>query len=268
MANDDEILGSLKTLAEQQNRLLESLKSPPTKKDAWDRFSAISTFLSTVAIALIGIYFTNSYNRAESQRKADADRQEAQRKIETDRRDAEVKTYQAQILEMQTVERFIPHLIAANEDEKKMAILTISSLSSPKLATNLGGMFSSKGTREAVDVLMATAAPRTQTEMTPSSAVTTSSRNGWAYLGDYVASEHRWRTRYFDFGDTDPPETLKNKNFAVRSQTGSLNVRADMPTPQGDFPAIINVIAPGTHVQVGNVRAWSSTGYIWAQITY
>jgi lysozyme len=36
-----------------------------SKKDAWDKFSAISSFMSAVVIAAIGLYFTNSYNRKQ-----------------------------------------------------------------------------------------------------------------------------------------------------------------------------------------------------------
>ena len=48
------------------------------KKDAWDKFSAISTFLSGVLIAIIGLYFTHTYNERQSQRDAALKEQQIQ----------------------------------------------------------------------------------------------------------------------------------------------------------------------------------------------
>lgn len=89
---------------------------------------------------------------------------------------------------------------------------------------------------------------------------------GWAYLGDF--SNNEWQTRYFDFPDTQDPNQLAGKTINVREQTGSLNVRLGMPTPGGEFPQIINVLRVGMTVTVKEVKNWQSTGYMWAKITY
>jgi hypothetical protein len=91
---------------------------------------------------------------------------------------------------------------------------------------------------------------------------------GWAYLGHYVAGRNEWKTRYFDFNiDTDPQE-LEGKSITVRERTGALNVRAGMPTPEGAFRKVVDVLHPGTRANVHEVQEWQSTGYTWARITY
>lgn len=61
--NRDEFKGILNTLSEQQKELIDILKKNNNdKKDFWDKFSAASTFLSGVIVALVGLYFTNNYN--------------------------------------------------------------------------------------------------------------------------------------------------------------------------------------------------------------
>jgi hypothetical protein len=40
-----------------------------------------------------------------------------------------------------------------------------------------------------------------------------------------------------------------------------------MPTPEGEFPAITDVLQPERKVRLGAVHAWQTTGYQWAPIT-
>jgi hypothetical protein len=91
----------------------------------------------------------------------------------------------------------------------------------------------------------------------------------WAYLGEYSKNDKKWRTRYFDFEDTDPPHSLKsNIPRSVRKITGSLNVRSDMPTPDGRFPEVVDILKVGSQVSILAVKSWQETGYMWAQISY
>ncbi len=233
------------------------------KKDRWDRFSALSTFLSTVVIAVIGLYFTHSYNSIESQRKADLDRQEAA-----------TRAYQTQILEMQTMEKFIPYLTSKDEETKKVAVLMISTLASSKLATNMAQLYKSKGTKEAVDVIMASAQTMTPTK-TPEGVSTVakqtsavSERSGWVYLGDYDAANNKWNTRYLSFDAHLKPDELANKTFAVRNETGAVNVRLGMPTDSGEFLGVVRSLKPMTNLHIEEVKPWLTTGYTWARVTY
>lgn len=90
--------GRLGDLVEIQKQSLKEIKALRNKKkDIWDIFSTLSTFLSAVVIAALGLYFTNVYNERASAR------------------EHQTKVYQTRILEMQTVEKFIPHLTGDEE---------------------------------------------------------------------------------------------------------------------------------------------------------
>ena len=206
---------------------------------------------ASVVIALIGLYFTHVYNEHQAQR------------------EAESQKYQTRILEMQTIEKFIPHL-TGKEEIKKVALLAITSLGSPEFATRFAQLSPSEGTQAAADVIMATAPSKVQSEVPKSvTAITTqASKSGWGYLGHYVTVENRWKTRYFEFQEGELPQSFIGKSLKVRAQTGELNVRVDMPTPLGEFPKVIDVLSPGSQVRIQEIREWQSSGYMWAKISY
>jgi hypothetical protein len=221
-------------------------------KDGWDRFSALSTFLSTVVLGAIGVWFTNSYNRAETSRKVAADAQEG-----------ELKLHDSKMLEMQTVEKFLPHLVRGTEKEKRAALLTMSTLADPSLAAKLGVLL---GISEGVDVIMAKGASKDQTQNP--TGPTGAGTSGWVYLGHYVANNAHWETKYFNFDESASPDSLVGRRLIPPTKTGNVNVRQDMPTPEGDFPRVISVLRTDTPVTVGEVREWDTTGYMWAKVTY
>lgn len=121
---------SLQALAEQQEKILkqqesmlsmiaESNKRP--KKDIWDRIGAVAPILSGTILALGGTYFTVAYNQQ-----------------------------QLKLQEVQTIERFIPHLLG-DEKSKRAAILAISSIADAKLAAKVASIFASPGTVSALE---------------------------------------------------------------------------------------------------------------------
>src|ERR1044071_3560290 len=111
----------LKEILDQNRVLIEKL-SKSKGKDTWDKVSILSTLLSSLAIAGIGLYFTSTY-----------------------------KGQEVHVAEAQTIEKFIPHLNGTNEDVKKSAILIIASLSDQKLAARVGALYASAGTIEAIE---------------------------------------------------------------------------------------------------------------------
>ena len=123
--------------------LLKKPKEQP-KKDNWDRFAALSTFISTVIVALIGLYFTQSYNRAE------ANRRELQ------------ETRQNQINELDVVAKFMPYLTGQDETAKVTAITTIRALAGVQLATVMAELHPSAGTAAALEAIAQS--PRTTTD--------------------------------------------------------------------------------------------------------
>ncbi|MBX9570735.1 MAG: tetratricopeptide repeat protein [Candidatus Obscuribacterales bacterium] len=121
----------LRKITEQQNKLLEqqnlilsqltSTQKQQGKKDFWDRVAAIAPILSGTIIALGGAYFTTIYNEQ-----------------------------QLKLQEVQTIERFIPHLLG-DEKSKRAAVLAISSLGNAKLAARVAAVFASPGTVSALE---------------------------------------------------------------------------------------------------------------------
>jgi len=243
--------------------ILEELKSQRgKKKDFWDRLGPISTLL----LGVVGLVFTYSYNMRQSEINAQQISQ-----------DQETKTYQARVLEMQAVEKFIPYLTTEDEKKKEVALLVITTLGSPEFATQFAKLNPSKGTQAAADKIMASAQPDNQVELPqsvtsrPAAAITSDQavgKTGWVYLGHYVAEERRWETRYFDFGNREDPSTLLSSVLTVREETGSINVRTGMPTPAGEFQRVRNVLRPPSQVKVRSIKEWYSTGYMWAEVNY
>lgn len=107
-----------------QNDNLEKRKN----KDIWDVLSSLSglfTFLSSIVIAWLGVQFTEAYKRKE-----------------------------VSLVEAQTIEKFLPHLSGTNEDAKRGAILALATLNNKELASRLGSLYASKGTIEALEVIL------------------------------------------------------------------------------------------------------------------
>jgi hypothetical protein len=226
-------------------------------KDFWDRLSSLSTFFSTVVIGGLGIWFTHDYNERQG------------------KRDDQAKANQTRVLEMETVEKFIPHLKSTDENEKKVALLALSTLASAQLATQLVKLYPSRGAQEAGDAIMASANPATQTALPPqvvSTAAPAAGANpgkaGWVYLGHYDSATSAWLTRYFEFDDKLLPERLSNSTLTVTERNGAVNVRSGMPTPAGDFQEVRDVLSPKSQVTVTEVHEWDTSGYMWAKVTY
>lgn len=100
-----------------------SQNSPYTykpQKDFWDKVAALAPAISGLLIFGAGWLFTYAYNEQ-----------------------------QLRLQEVQTIEKFIPHLMGS-EPSKKAAILAISSLTNPELAARFASIFASSGTVSAL----------------------------------------------------------------------------------------------------------------------
>jgi hypothetical protein len=92
-------------------------------KDIWDKIAAVAPIVSGMLIFVMGGWFTYTYNQQ-----------------------------QLHLQEIQTIEKFIPHLMG-NDQSKRAAILAISSLTNAELATKFAQIFSSPGTVSALQSL-------------------------------------------------------------------------------------------------------------------
>ena len=220
-------------------------------KTFWDVLPAISTFLSSVVLGIVALMVNASYSERQSLRAEEAQQQ------------------QRQLNQVQTLVAFMPHLSSSTPETREAALFGISALGYTDLALKLTTLHQGndpQAGRQVADALMRDAPgssePAPTTEPAPSGAA--AKNIGWVYLGDY--SDGRWTTRYLDFAPTATPASLQGRSFAVRSETGALNVRVGMPTDQGEFPRISRALAPGTSVQILEVRPWLTTGYQWARV--
>src|SRR4030095_2171038 len=103
--SQDEIKQLLSELKQEQVRVSEAIaKSAKVKKDGWDKIAAAAPIISGILISAMAGYFTFTYNQQ-----------------------------QLRLQEIQTIEKFIPHLIGS-EKSKKAAILAMSSLANTELA--------------------------------------------------------------------------------------------------------------------------------------
>ena len=105
-------------------------------KDNWDKLAAVAPIVSGALIFLMGGYFTYSYNQQ-----------------------------QLRLQEIQTIERFIPHLMGNNQS-KRAAILAISSLTNAELASKFAQIFASQGTVSALQSIAETGSDKEKTVAT------------------------------------------------------------------------------------------------------
>jgi hypothetical protein len=96
-----------------------------------------------VIIAIIGVYFTYSYNSQH------ADLLELQ-----NRRSSAARAYEMRILELRAGEKFIRHLTGTNETAKNGAITALAALGNPELPARLGESFASPGSIDTLEYLL------------------------------------------------------------------------------------------------------------------
>jgi hypothetical protein len=123
----------LDKLRDEFAELKRKVDKPP--KDTWDKITAISGFASAIAVALIGFYATNLYNRRQKQ-------------SEERRKDQEVL-----LAQIQTVEKFIPHLSSQDEQIKAAALIAIAAMGNDELAVKLATAFKGLGAISALTAI-------------------------------------------------------------------------------------------------------------------
>jgi hypothetical protein len=135
-------------LVKSLGELTEALKSKQTDKpkDKWDKFSALSPFVTGLIVAIVGGVFTY----VESNRNELLKQQEIAQRTHQNEQDAQTREHQARILELQTIAQFMPYLTGRKEDSKQVAITAIKALSSTSLAVELARLNKSPGTIRAV----------------------------------------------------------------------------------------------------------------------
>jgi hypothetical protein len=226
-------------------RLLEILEKDLKRKKKKNFFYILGPIASILAVVIGGI-FTGVYQKYQAENQKYLQEQ------------------QNRILEIQVVEKFLPHLSSGNDATQKSAIIALGELGNPELATKIAALYNSTGTRQGADALMSysTQANNTQTVPIISEKLNTSkTEERWIYLGEYSANENRWIKRYLDFDDQTIPNTLVNKTLKVRRETGSLNVRKSI------LGEVIGGLKPESTIKILEVRNFAGIGYMWARVT-
>jgi len=117
MGDQNELIATLRALASSQQTLAVAVRTHLTGKDFWDKFGAVSVFLSSVVIAFVGTIFTREYD-----------------------------IQQTKINELTILEKFIPHLASGNRSEQQVAIIEISALGDTEVAARVAKLYPSEGT--------------------------------------------------------------------------------------------------------------------------
>ena len=113
-----------------QNELAKKIVEKE-KKDVWDKLAKLSTFFSSVVIGAAGLWFTHIYETQNTlQRRA-------------------LQREQLRLSEVTIMEKFIPHLKSDSESQR-LSLLMIRTLGHPKLASELGALYNTPGTTEAL----------------------------------------------------------------------------------------------------------------------
>ncbi|MEM9452217.1 MAG: serine protease [Cyanobacteria bacterium P01_E01_bin.6] len=114
-------------------KAVDNLKETPKPKDNWDKINAASGLVSGGLVAIISILATYIYN-------------ERQRKNLEQQKQRELA-----ILQVQTVQGFIPQLQSDDPQAVEAALLAITALGNSKLATDLATLFKSQGAIAALE---------------------------------------------------------------------------------------------------------------------
>lgn len=250
------------TVAELKGRLDEvSARQKISSKKSWlDILSSLSPLLSGVLIVGLGTFATVWYNNKQ---------------MHINHLDA-LDKYRPYVTSVNPVERifgyrafvdldeedFVVDLIAANNDSAGINVLTS--------IVAKGVYKTSQKAESAANEIMAAAISIEQKEVPEAiySSEKISLKEAWAYLGHYVKSSNKWKTRYFEFDPDKKPDSLKGKWLKVREQTGDLNIRVGPPTATGQFLKVIDVLKPKSEAKILEIEEWYSTGYMWAKIGY
>jgi hypothetical protein len=193
----------LSELATEQSKLLKALEADRKKgRDLWEKLGMLSGVVSALLVAFIG-YLTIRENQVRA-------------RDEGARKQAEID-----MLQMQTIEKFIPHLAATSEEEKKVTVLALSLLKNDKFVAQLTTLYPTSGVKQAGEIIMA----RGDTTMLATPPSTPQAGTGWAYLGTFNTATGRWETRYFDFQPDAPPVEGKRLNSPHRNRSYQYSYR-------------------------------------------
>lgn len=254
-----------------------------SKKDTWDKFKVVAT----IVVGLLSAAFAR-VQAAQRDHIHELEVAEANRNSEADRRIRELEVanansnQQAELMlrekervlhEVEISEKFLPHLCCGTVPQRQMALLMMEALGHRDLMLKISATLApSDEARDVGNAAMRRAGAATSSgpgEKTGAPVTSAKGRSsGWVYLGDYEGPSKGWRTHYLEFDKKSSPQALVDRTFAVRDDTGALNVRSGMPSVEAEFGAVIRTVNVGQSVTIKSVHAWNETGFWWAEVEF
>jgi hypothetical protein len=239
---------------------------------SWKKVEIVSKIISSILIAGLGVYLTWLYNdRSLEQERILKDTAMEQEKILRESALQQEKLLEQQSIDtakIKAIREFIPHLVSANDNEKKAALLVLDSMGYGDFVTRFANSEQSKGSKEAGDIVMARPELSAETRVIKNTSEKQGVVIGWVYLGAWNSSAKKWNSRYFDYTVTSNPndDRFVGQTIETREVTSSVNVRNAPPNSFGSLGKIQGILKPKATAKIVNLEEWFNSGYMWAEV--
>lgn len=250
-------------------------------KDFWDKLGVISSFMSGVVVSFLAIIFlyVNNDKSLEIQSQLRGDNKERhEREMRQRLRESEMNELhqrnQKQILELQAVEKFIPHI--RNENTRTIAIEALLIMDYGDIAYGFSRLYgdyklqshfyskqvpdAQKGSLREAERVKAVESEKVLEGQTTQTGTT----NGWVYLGRL--KNGKWLRAFCGVSKEEEATNLVGEILKVEVEDGVILVREKVPE-DGVLSKAKFVLNPGSSMRVSNVLE-EEGGHIWAQVLF
>lgn len=118
-------------LVTRLDKLIDSLNNGK-KRDVWDRFQIIASFISSVLFAGVGLYFTTVYNNREARRQDDLQKATLSREEREENRQIEMQSIQKDITQLEAIIKLTPLLASKDKETRRYAMISLEALNKNK----------------------------------------------------------------------------------------------------------------------------------------
>jgi len=118
-------------LVTRLDKLIDSLNNGK-KRDVWDRFQIIASFISSVLFAGVGLYFTTVYNNREARRQDHLQKATLSREEREENRQIEMQSIQKDITQLEAIIKLTPLLASKDKETRRYAMISLEALNKNK----------------------------------------------------------------------------------------------------------------------------------------
>jgi len=118
-------------LVTRLDKLIDSLNNGK-KRDVWDRFQIIASFISSVLFAGVGLYFTTVYNNREARRQDDLQKATLSQEEREENRQIEMQSIQKDITQLEAIIKLTPLLASKDKETRRYAMISLEALNKNK----------------------------------------------------------------------------------------------------------------------------------------